>query len=765
MNIEELKKQTNYAHKFMQPNKEEDASVRWHNKKVTNQKVLFDGTNNANLTYKEGQDSGFTNECYKTGSSSFYMKGNTYAEGYAGRPTLSVTLNFDNLDLSKYNRITFNIMPVAVGYYNFYSHYSICSNGVWTSDAPSINPNEWNEVIWEIDKVERSNVKLIKIDVFMMGCPPEATEDVSVYLDSITVENVDADYDLGWDLENRIAYSHAGYYPNLEKVAVTGHINEKEFNIFENDQKVFTGNVLNIESELGKFAVLDFTSFQKPGTYVLKVGNRSTKEFIIDEKPFDEAIWKSMNFLRLLRCGEDISGVHSECHLNCRCFDEEGKSLPVFGGWHDAGDVSQFEICTSEMAHAILDLAESVKNKDYDLYDRLMEEARVGVNWTLRTRFGDGYRALTVLYNVWRPNCITKDNDTAWKNKAENGPFENFIAAACEAKAAICFAEEDPIYASWCKRSAEEDFKFAYDGYKNGIYTKRWGPSIDAQTAGHGCLAACELYDLTKDVKYLDAAKEYAKVILSCQETIGLGDIGLKGFFYEDPLHNYVLTYEHRGHENSPVQGLAKLMEVSPFDTDYKLWENGLKLYAEYIYKTIDDTKPYGLLPGHVYILGKVNFDRITIPASYGTREENIPKLIEQIKNGKKICEDVYVRKMPIAIQRRGFHATLLAKTKAVSVCAKLLNDNKLKQIVIDQLEWIFGKNPFASSTMYGLGYNYHPLYVAFSPQLVGALPVGIMTKGEADAPYWPMATQAVYKEIWGHTTGKFLWILADLYE
>ena len=58
---------------------------------------------------------------------------------------------------------------------------------------------------------------------------------------------------------------------------------------------------------------------------------------------------------------------------------------------------------------------------------------------------------------------------------------------------------------------------------------------------------------------------------------------------------------------------------------------------------------------------------------------------------------------------------------------------------------------------------NYHPLYVAFTPQLLGALPVGIMTKGDCDAPYWPQATQAVYKEVWGHTTGKYLSILAEI--
>ena len=38
--------------------------------------------------------------------------------------------------------------------------------------------------------------------------------------------------------------------------------------------------------------------------------------------------------------------------------------VPNFGGWHDAGDVSQFEICTAEIAHSLLDLAERVKESN-----------------------------------------------------------------------------------------------------------------------------------------------------------------------------------------------------------------------------------------------------------------------------------------------------------------------------------------------------------------------------------------------------------------
>ena len=92
-----------------------------------------------------------------------------------------------------------------------------------------------------------------------------------------------------------------------------------------------------------------------------------------------------------------------------------------------------------------------------------------------------------------------------------------------------------------------------------------------------------------------------------------------------------------------------------------------------------------------------------------------------------------------------------------------IINDIKAKNAVKSQLEWILGKNPFSSSTMFGEGHIFHDLYVAFSRQIVGALPVGIKTKGDNDSPYWPTINNAVYKEIWGHTTGKFLWVMADL--
>ena len=171
------------------------------------------------------------------------------------------------------------------------------------------------------------------------------------------------------------------------------------------------------------------------------------------------------------------------------------------------------------------------------------------------------------------------------------------------------------------------------------------------------------------------------------------------------------------------------------------------------------------LKAGHIYMEDKLNIDRFTL-FSIGNDEKLGREILNaQIRKGIKVNDGVYLRRFPIAIQRRGFHATLLSKTKGISRIANVLNDKNLKQICIDQFEWILGKNPFASSTMFGEGYNYHPLYVAFSKQMVGALPVGIMTYENNDAPYWPVKNNAVFKEIWGHTSGKFLWVISDILE
>lgn len=766
--VKDLIEKSFYANKEMFDDYENCAESRWLKKEVKEELLLFDGSSLENVELRNAnslhQAKMGLSKKYKIHTFSLLATANTKIENIKPRPSFSLKINFGKLNLSIYNRIRAKIYIEASGHQAFYFHFGFGNPDAYTNHAPIIVPNEVNDVVFEVEKIKRDAVEYITITPFLMGCPPEADPVINVYVLELKAELVDPEYELGWNLDNKIAYSHSGYFPKARKVAIIENTSPQEFAIYNEEEKlVFQGVSQEVRSRLGTFQVLDFSKLEDPGVYTIKTNNFVSNKFVIAENPYLASIWKSLNFLRMLRCGEDVAGVHSACHLNCRTYDEDGRTVPNFGGWHDAGDVSQFEICTAEIAHALLDLAKQFKETDKILYERILDEAKVGVSWLLRTRFGNGYRALAVTYRIWRDNVLDKDNDTVFTNPAENGPFENFCAAACEAEAYLAYKDLDPAYANWCLRAAKEDFEFAKEGYKQGIYTKRWGPSIPAQTSGEGAIAASILYKITNDEYYLEEASKYLDDVMACQEVeYHDWDIKVRGFFYEDPLHKYILSYDHRGHDQTPIHALVAVSEVAPHHPNYQKWQTAINLYKEYIEKTIEYTQPYGLLPANIYILDKINLDHITIPASI-PRDKAKKDLESQIKAGIKLGNNAYLRIFPIAIQRRGFHATLLSKTKAVSMIAKILNDEKLKQIAIDQLEWVMGKNPFSSSTMYGEGYNYHPLYVAFSRQIVGALPVGIKTYKELDEPYWPVINNAVYKEIWGHTTGKYLWVLADI--
>ena len=759
MSLDKLIINSNGARKEIYDDFKNCSDFRFQNKEVFERNIIFDGKDLSNVSLVGRGSISLSSKFVKTNQFALCLSTNTDIENVNPRPSSSLKFSFNHLNLEKFNRMSALVYIEATGYQNFYFHFAFGNDGYQTNHAPSIYPNQWTYVTWECHHIKRDDVNQITITPFLMGCPPEALPNINVYIDNITAELVEAEYDNGWDTEDRIAYCHVGYLPVSKKKAFSSRCNSEYFYIInEETNKSIKYKVKEIKSYLGKFYVFDFSNITETGRYHLEVDDRKTESFTIDFVAYDSSIWKSLNFLRSLRCGEDVEGVHSACHLNCKSVHPDGRTVPNFGGWHDAGDVSQFEICTAEMAHAICDLAFKHKADSF-MYNRLLEEAKVGLTWLLRTRFGDGYRAMAITYKIWRKNVIEQSNDSV-NSKAEEGSFENFLSAAALASGANLFKESDKIYSDWCLRSAKEDFKFACREYEEKIYTVRWGEPIESQTMGAACLAACELYVVTNDSFYLNKAIEFSKIILKCQEKGN--DAPIKGFFYEDQEHKYILAYEHRGHEQSPIQGLARLYQLLPNCDEKEKIKKSLELYRTYVLESIKYTKPYFLIPGHVYHVDKINLNHFTVPYNLN-KDEAMKILVNQVKSGIDLGNGWYLRIMPIAISRRGFHATLLSKTKGVSMIAKVLNDNDLRLTAINQLEWILGKNPFASSTMYGEGYNYHPLYVAFSRQMVGALPVGIKTKDEKDLPYWPTINNAVFKEIWGHTTGKYLWILADV--
>ena len=670
------------------------------------------------------------------------------------RPTIGVRIPL-NIKGNCFNRVRVKAKVEAKGLRNLYMHYTLKIGDKYFTHAPSLKVNEWEDIIFEVNHMNLSEATLLTINPFMGGRPIEAKNDINVYIGEVYFEKVEAEYELGYEIGDRIAYSQLGYFNNGKKEFICSKGNQ-EFEILRSNKVVFKGITKEIKTSIGVYGIGDFSELKENGFYKIRIGKTVTPKFEIGYNPYSAGLDASLYFLYQLRCGEVVEKVHGACHLNSRTYNQNGDSVPNFGGWHDAGDLSQFEIPTAEIAASLLEL--HLKTID----EVALLEAQKGVDWLLRTTFHNGERALAVLYEKWWDDILEVD-DYHYKNMSENGPFENFLASNALSLASAAYRNIDEIYATYCLDVAIEDFDFAYDGYKKGLYSKRWGPLITSQTAGVAILASVRLFKCTGDEKYKIIAKEFADELISCQETNYIGNSNIRGFFYEDKEHKYILSYEHRGHEEYVTSGLVELAKAFPLDVDHQKWVESLKMYREYILNTVSYTSPYNFLPGHIYFTDKINLDHLTLSGTGKTREECEAELIRQVKEGVRITDTCYLRRMPIAIQRRGFLATLLSKTKAVSSIASFFDDKELKQIVIYQLEHVHGRNPFATSLMYGVGSNYHPLYVAYSLQMPGSLPVGIRTLGDSDAPYWPAYDNAVFKEIWGHTTGKYIAVLADV--
>lgn len=127
----------------------------------------------------------------------------------------------------------------------------------------------------------------------------------------------------------------------------------------------------------------------------------------------EEAAWKALNFVYAERCGYLVGGGHSSCHGDITA-THEGRTIAFSGGWHDAGDVSQQTVQSAEVVQALLELAVEVR-EDALLHRRLVEEARWGLDFVLRLRFGDGYRAFSAGMQAYAGQVLKgEDPDLAW---------------------------------------------------------------------------------------------------------------------------------------------------------------------------------------------------------------------------------------------------------------------------------------------------------------------------------------------------------------
>lgn len=142
----------------------------------------------------------------------------------------------------------------------------------------------------------------------------------------------------------------------------------------------------------------------------------------------------------------------------------DGRSISYSGGWHDAGDLSQQTLQTGDVTFALLEAYNKQRNINPALAARLREEAEWGVEFILKNRYGDGYRASSMGLLIWQDGVFNTLDDIS-SVRVQNMAFDNFLYAGYEAYASMTL-DNDPMLQEYLLRVAEEDFAFAMEKFK-----------------------------------------------------------------------------------------------------------------------------------------------------------------------------------------------------------------------------------------------------------------------------------------------------------
>lgn len=666
-----------------------------------------------------------------------------------GRPfgAASVVREFDRENWTDFNRLSFHVYPDLPGFRVVSMCAILHNDGAEKVPGPYgrnglnfilLKNHQWNHCFWEIPHLGRDAVTGIEFQYRLQGNEPGATREVRFYFDQLELQRVDPDYFEGWGVApGRIAFSHPGYRPGGAKRALASGLEANEFEVIEADsgEVVFRAPVRTETFATGTFQVLDFSELEAPGRFALRAGGMESRPFRITRDIWRESLVKTINFFYSERCGDAVPGVHDICHRDWICAHED-RQLPVHGGWHDAGDLSQGLVNTAEAAYAMYVLAEKRSDSDPALAERLIEEAGWGLDWILKTRFGDGFRCTWATMDFWTDGILGTVDDVV--AEARNRAFENFLAAATEACAARMLSDRDPIRARYALEAAEADWGFALERHRPD----------HLETVAAGVNAALDLYLATGATNYAKVAGEMADTILACQQQTPTDwDFPMRGFFYTGPDRRRILHYAHRGHEQAPVIGLVRLCRLFPKDDRASQWRAAVVRYAQY-YKTLSRyTHPWGMIPAGIY-----------------ARDESSRETYdEQVENGIRLSETYFLRRFPVWYDFRGNHGTTLSQAAGLAAAATLLDDLELREVVERQLKWVVGQNPFCQSTMWGEGYDFAPQYTAMSGDLVGSLPVGVQTHFTRDQPYWPAENCYNWKEVWVHPSARWMLIMKFL--
>ncbi len=669
----------------------------------------------------------------------------------------SVQLHFDKpQDWSAFNRISYWIYvhPTSLPRHNI--NLEITNEGTVGNALSSarshysndLKPGQWNHVLFEMPHLQRDRVTMFSLTRELTGNNPGEDPIVTYDIDRLELQRVETDQYEGWTVApEKFSFSHIGYRPADPKVAMVGNGAGDQFQLIDpQDKVVFSGKVGIVENKNGMFHSLDFSDFRREGVYRIRSGSLESNAFPINENIWLHPLFAAVNFYFCERCGFDVPGIHKACHLDWQGFRGDVKKV-INGGWHDAGDLSQGIWRSSMAMFAMLRNLDALQDRKdaAEVSERMRAEIAWGLEYLLKTRFGDGYHIHWSRMRMYTDNEIGTVDDVLVP--AENIPWENFLAAAVECKSAGLFEKSNPELAARARTAAIDDWQAA-------VASRTTWNEATVEEASWGVTSSLLMARMTGDEKYRKQAVLLGSLLTRCQEQTFVKGIPITGYFYSKTNGRKVIHNKHTAFEEAPMIALAMLCDELPEHENWMDWYGSAVLYSEFFLKRGSQiSAPYNLLPNSVWTKAEIMDDK---------DEKRRAISLQQFNEGTRLNDESVLRTFPIWSDSI-FHGSTniqLSSTWALAEAAKLRNDSDGMKLVGKQLQWVLGANPFGQSLMYGVGYDFAPQYAYCLKDIVGSLPVGMDCRS-GDQPYWPATNSATFKEIWMEPVSRFLGAVA----
>lgn len=697
-------------------------------------------------------------------------------------------------DWSEFNRLSLwcYVHPTA-NPVNSFSIQFLCDGASAGPEDPvavhyfaDLVPGEWNHLVWEFPEVRRDRVSQIVIfqpttGVSVAGASPEIVYDFQ----DLAVERVDAERVGGWTVTpDKVAFSHLGYRPEARKLAFA-EPGASTFRLIDvaSGRTAIELPVQSHSSRRGDYAVLDFSAFATPGTYRLQHGTVQSGAFVIGETVWLPLVEATLNAFYGLRCGCAVPGAHDACHLDVFA-EYQGERRSVGGGWHDAANLTQGPYRTHLSIYALLELREALIAQGQDeLAERALEEARWGLDWSVKCRFAPGMRILYGEYSYWTDGRIGTSDDVLQEGRGGVGrdSFQNTLAALITARASVALRRIEPPLAARLLEGAREDyadvvrdFAVPTDAPALEINVPSWRDRI-----GYLTLAAAELFRATRDRSYASDAARFARLLAQTQERRFVDGVPISGYFYEDAGRTRIVHEYHNSFEDGAVLAFAKLCELLPDHPDWIDWYAGLAMYADdFCARGSQASAPFNVVPAAVW--RRADLDAALPPDRTGIEIARAgpspvfptPPTDELIRSQMQRMFDAAadlganqrLRVFPLWSDhiRHGATTVQLSKSIGLGAAAAIMNSAGLSDLTEQQLQWVIGANPLSRSLVYGVGYDFWQNFTVSLPNLVGGMSLGFNSY-DSDAPAWGNNAVFPYKELWVYSSCRIAHNLARI--